>query len=293
MVEHRTENSGVGGSNPSIGRIQYYFLKLLLLSKIKQKHVNKVLIDKKEIIVILSKTVVALKQPLITLPSFYHNKWSRSKGLNNEILLLKRFNDRWWVILNIFSKHKVEDKSLTNSTWFLVFLQLYVQSYTGYNFNWYFYNYDKTVKNSLFSVWWRKLKVKKIFKIFFKKWYFKVKFLFNLVLRVVFFKHIDQIALIISRVLTLLSIKKHKRYFYYAKSMVGIFFKVLQNRGNLLGYSLRFKGKLGRKGSVKKSTFFYKFGRVSLTNKSLRLNYKKFLIYTETGVIGGEVVLYY
>ena len=67
----------------------------------------------------------------------------------------------------------------------------------------------------------------------------------------------------------------------------------MQQRGRFLGYNLFFKGKLGRKGSVKKSVFFYKYGRVSNSNKSLRLNYRKFLIYTETGVVGCGINLFY
>ena len=54
-----------------------------------------------------------------------------------------------------------------------------------------------------------------------------------------------------------------------------------------------FKGKLGKKGSVKKSTMFFKKGQVSFTNKSLKYNYKYFLIPTETGVVGCYISLFF
>ena len=46
----------------------------------------------------------------------------------------------------------------------------------------------------------------------------------------------------------------------------------------LKGYSLFFKGKLGKKGSVRKAKFLAKKGLVSFTNKSLRVNYRTYFI---------------
>jgi hypothetical protein len=44
------------------------------------------------------------------------------------------------------------------------------------------------------------------------------------------------------------------------------------------GFSFFFKGKLGKKGSVKKKKFFVKQGKISLTNKNLRTNYSNYII---------------
>ena len=88
-------------------------------------------------------------------------------------------------------------------------------------------------------------------------------------------------------------LKYHKRYFYRVRLILNIIFKVLKSANLLKGYSLFFKGKLGRKGSVKKSVFFYKKGRISSTNKNLRVNFRKFLVYTETGVVGCGINLYF
>ena len=61
----------------------------------------------------------------------------------------------------------------------------------------------------------------------------------------------------------------------------------------LKGYRLYFRGKLGKKGSVKKSTIFFSGGKISYTNKSLKYNYKYFLIPTETGVVGCYISLFF
>lgn len=59
------------------------------------------------------------------------------------------------------------------------------------------------------------------------------------------------------------------------------------------GISIFFKGKLGKKGSVKKSTFFNKIGLVSLSRKDLRFNYRTFIISTHTGVIGANISVFF
>ena len=66
-----------------------------------------------------------------------------------------------------------------------------------------------------------------------------------------------------------------------------------KKKDSLKGCSLFFKGKLGKKGSVRKSKFFVKIGNVSLTNKSLRINYKTYVVITITGVIGCGISIFY
>lgn len=64
-------------------------------------------------------------------------------------------------------------------------------------------------------------------------------------------------------------------------------------KGHCAGYRLYFKGKLGRKGSVKKTVFYAKLGKHSYTNKNLRFNYRRFLVPTETGIIGCYFGVFY
>ena len=54
-----------------------------------------------------------------------------------------------------------------------------------------------------------------------------------------------------------------------------------------------FKGKLGKKGSVRKSKYFAKKGEVSYSTKSLKVNYKTFHFGTLTGVVGGGLSIFY
>jgi hypothetical protein len=55
---------------------------------------------------------------------------------------------------------------------------------------------------------------------------------------------------------------------------------------DIKGYSIFFKGKLGRGGGARKKIFFVKSGFNSLSNGTLRFNYKKFILITSSGVLG-------
>lgn len=89
------------------------------------------------------------------------------------------------------------------------------------------------------------------------------------------------------------SLKYHKRLFISLNSIFSYYLDFLYPDKKLKGYRLYFRGKLGKKGSVKKSTVFFSGGKISYTNKSLRYNYKYFLIPTETGVIGCYISLFF
>ena len=101
------------------------------------------------------------------------------------------------------------------------------------------------------------------------------------------------IIFIIQNILTKARLKKHKKLFF----LIGYFFKILflnkEQKNSLKGFSLFFKGKLGKKGSVRKSKFFVKYGLGSLTNKKLRLTYRTYIIITITGVVGCNICLFY
>lgn len=65
-----------------------------------------------------------------------------------------------------------------------------------------------------------------------------------------------------------------------------VWFISLNKKLKIKGYSIFFKGKLGKVGSVRKSVFFFRNGLCSLSNNSLRFNQKRFVIITVTGVVG-------
>lgn len=87
-------------------------------------------------------------------------------------------------------------------------------------------------------------------------------------------------------------LKRHKRIFYLVGFFLEFFFNE-RKKNSIQGCSLFFKGKLGKKGSVRKSKFFVKVGVNSLTNKSLRINYKTYIVTTMTGVIGCGISIFY
>jgi hypothetical protein len=64
-------------------------------------------------------------------------------------------------------------------------------------------------------------------------------------------------------------------------------------RFRIKGYSLYFKGKLGKAGSVRKRVLYFKGGLNSLSDINLRLDYRKFIIMTITGVVGGCVSIFF
>lgn len=59
------------------------------------------------------------------------------------------------------------------------------------------------------------------------------------------------------------------------------------------GYSLFFKGKLAKKGSVRKNIFFCKKGLISFANKALRVNIRTYQLWTITGCMGAGISIFY
>ncbi len=300
MVEHRTENSGVGGSIPFIGSLKNYFLKKLLIQhnsicKFKPIYQRFYLFS---IIERLNFTTVSYTfQPscsgnLLAVSTQHASKLNIKSTIKyTGTLTWKKKKDKlWWLPLVMY---QADTKNLgvnfTNYFWFLGYLQLYLYGYLGYRLEWQLINVVKLIRNSKFILWWHKLFSEKVLRAFSCS---AIKF-FYILTNIIFFKNIDFFVKLVQKILIQTPIKRHKKYFYQIRAILTFIFKLLKPQGKILGYSIFFRGKLGRKGSVKKSTFFYKYGRVSLANKSLRTNFRKFLVYTETGVIGCCIHLFF
>lgn len=160
--------------------------------------------------------------------------------------------------------------------------------YLGVELEWMFVNLKNSLKNSFFKKFWYIIYRKKFFKLF----YGKKKKTLSWFLQLYKLKDTQGLINLIQIKLYNAKLKRHKRIFY----LVGFFFRILfllKKKSSLQGCSLFFKGKLGKKGSVRKSKFFVKMGVVSLTNKSLRINYKTYVIVTITGVIGCGISIFY
>lgn len=203
-------------------------------------------------------------------------------------------NTIWWVYIIEYLNKVMSYRGapyLSHFFWFTTYLQLYFYKIIGYKINWHFNNFYTTIKNSNYSIlWWRRFYKHKIFKSFFLS---NPLNFFKLFINLLYFKNIDFLVNLVQKKITTVPLRYHKRYFYDVQYILKVLFDILQVEGYLAGFTIFFKGKLGRKGSVRKSKFFSKYGRVSRTNKALRVNYRQFLVYTETGVVGCYISLFY
>lgn len=108
-----------------------------------------------------------------------------------------------------------------------------------------------------------------------------------------FFKDIQHFVSFIKKIIQKYSLKHHRRLFRLVGTIFSNYLKLSHKTNELKGYRIYFKGKLGKKGSVKKSIIYLSDGQISFTNKNLRYNYKYFLIPTETGVVGCYLACFY
>ena len=87
--------------------------------------------------------------------------------------------------------------------------------------------------------------------------------------------------------------KRHRHYF----NLVGRFLQSVWQlgiaRSLLKGFFLFFKGKLGRGGSVRKKIMYFRSGHHSFSNLMVRYNYRRFIIRTQSGVVGGQFALFF
>lgn len=69
-----------------------------------------------------------------------------------------------------------------------------------------------------------------------------------------------------------LAFKRHRYFYRVIQDFLKTWFKLVRSTVRIRGYSFFFKGKLGRKGSVRKEIFFFRVGLASFSNKNLRFN---------------------
>lgn len=197
--------------------------------------------------------------------------------------------------LNIVYKTLILDAYLNqfkrvNEVWLLnIYLKNLSYYYLNINLSWRFVNIIKTVNKDFLNKLWYKFYKKKYFGIL----YGKKKKTISWFLQLYKLKDPQGVIFLIQKILFKANLKKHKRFFF----LIGAFFKALfinkEKKNSLKGFTLFFKGKLGKKGSVRKTKFFVKYGLGSLTNKGLRINYRSYIIITITGVVGCNICLFY
>lgn len=239
-----------------------------------------------------------IKQKFLFKSRKFNIRKKRSNFLYKEFPLVKPSLVITTTALNMLSwmtnqnQHKFSWGEAThiNSIWLW---NLYTSNvaylYTGLYTEWSFVSLHTLLQKEEFTKWW---------KIFYrthvlKQFYTKKTLFFNWFVQLSYLKDPQNLIEIAERVLIEATLKQHKQLFATFSDILEVWYSMLSLKRKTKGCSVFFKGKLGKKGSVKKTKFFYKIGSVSFTQKSLRLNYRTFIIPTHTGVIGAGVSIFY
>jgi ribosomal protein S3 len=88
-------------------------------------------------------------------------------------------------------------------------------------------------------------------------------------------------------------IKRHKRFLSFFKFFLlrNKFFFLKLNK--IKGFKFDIRGKVGVTGNAKKRHVMFSFGRLSFSKKRTRLDYQQGLVFTNTGVLGVTMLLFY
>ena len=68
-------------------------------------------------------------------------------------------------------------------------------------------------------------------------------------------------------------------------------FRMFKRYRECCGVYIRFKGKISVGGNSRKRAFIVRIGKLSFTNKQLKLEYTQFHLVTQTGVLGVKLIL--
>lgn len=90
-----------------------------------------------------------------------------------------------------------------------------------------------------------------------------------------------------------LPLKMHRKFLNLIKMAVTKYFKFLIFKLKIFGLFLNVRGKIGVTGDAKKRTYNISYGKWGYNNKFLKLNLRKSLVFTETGVLGITFCLFF
>lgn len=106
-------------------------------------------------------------------------------------------------------------------------------------------------------------------------------------------KDIDLFSKVLLKIMDSMHYKNHRRFLYYLKLFItksmSFYFETLKFEG----FFFYLSGKISGGGNSKKKHYVVKHGKYSLTNKMLKLKYKKGLVHTKTGVMGYKFMISY
>ena len=90
-----------------------------------------------------------------------------------------------------------------------------------------------------------------------------------------------------------LNIKLHKKLFLGLRKIIKDFFKPIFNYLGVFGVFFNIKGKIGVSGSAKKRRYYFYFGKHSITANSIKMDLKFCPIWTFTGSLGFNFLIFF
>lgn len=325
MVEHRTENSGVRGSNPFIGIVKKLLyiknikklLKLSLAAYAEQRlsalsiySTRKYLIRtinapifpllpksliKRDTIAICRLNPLNVDLTGASLKNFYKDPVSRRSSLHKKLSYRGDMLTNLALVFPLLALPRGKSypgtyfNALSSVWWYKFYLQAVAQQFLQFKSEWMLLDCSSLATRGYYGIIFRALYKKHILRNFFCK---KPKFI-HWCIKLTVFKDLSVFVKMLLRWLMLSTLRKHRRVFVLINQFLRAWYTALYEYNKIRGYCIFFKGKLGRKGSVRKTKYFAKKGEVSYSTKSLKLSYRTFHFSTITGVVGGGVSLFY
>lgn len=246
--------------------------------------------------VTLKPRVVLLRSNQIDgfCPSYYlKNARYRASGLISALQPTQntRFINFLYLAKFFSSKSQVFSCTIpaTHSIWFKHYLSFFFSDYLNSPSLCLFYSHP-FVQQAEQTPGFTKLQSSKAYKILLRLSNYQLLYYVHMLL---FSKNIRVFVKWFSRFIESMHFKRHRRYF----NLIGLFLQNIWKLGNerllLKGFFLFFKGKLGRGGSVRKKVMYFRAGQHSFSTLSLRYNYRRFIIRTQSGVVGGQFALFF
>lgn len=172
---------------------------------------------------------------------------------------------------------------------FELYLSQITKNFLGFKTSWLFLDPTNSLKTKRHITVFKQLYTKKqlngLYTVpkMFLLWYIKL----------ILFKDPYHLSLLIYFWLYKADIKTHKRIFLFIVKFFSRLYVLLRGQKKILGCFIYFKGKLGKKGSVRKEKIFSKHGKVAHGTKSLRGSINWYQIPTLTGAIGSAVGFFF
>jgi len=161
--------------------------------------------------------------------------------------------------------------------------------YTGFDTDWFFFNIEPSTMLTKYLVILHKVFISR------QQRFLKIKkhFYFRLLIQLSLLKSPKLLILALEHLFIKTPIKRHRSIFFRLRHLLKVWYFICRKKRCLKGFSFFFKGKLGKKGSVRKRKFFTKKGLISFTNKELRVNYSNYILWTNTGCIGANISIFF